>query len=829
MYSLRIQLILTSLLCLCVNSIIAQDIKPHFNVGVISSLGFGDNNSDYIFSESNWAEMSENYFDGKSTINSSSEAILLGPLSDEITFIETQTERNVRVGLDLGYVLNDHWELSLSSVYGSKKNIGEFYVPKTTFGSGGGTGGPATSTIRARLSADIASIDNTFSLTYFQRIKQLKIGLEGGLGLSHNMKFEPGLTYLDNAAELMETNPGTGINSVVRLQFRYSLNDNLFINASLGNTQNLSGSRIQNPATFRTEIGLHYRICGTCGLKKEMDPSHRTVPADQLTMPAKPQKPKMDPSHRTVPADQITMPAEPQKPKMDPSHRTVPADQITSPAEPQKPKMDPSHRTVPADQITSPAEPQKPKMDPSHRTVPADQITRPAGSENRPRIYTGEPCEPDMPTIGNAELEGELKQAKSKLTIYLTEGKAVWLEFEDGWREATWQRYTDPTTNESKFVWFANLEDKPIPKDKIQDRYKKSLVECVSEMSDSGLGMIFPGLDMVNAFNKGDYEGLAWEAGFELIPILGKAGKFIKILKFGCNAKYADEILDCAAESSKRNKRMQDAIQSSQKIIRNFPANGIAPKHAKAFSQIAKEKDYIIIVRNGNPQSIKYHNRIDCMPKPVTVKAKTAPFGPDAGLVVNPNNRLQKLEWDKQIRKMEGIGNTDRANELREKYEKAQKEWKKFEDRFKQGVDDKGNPVFSGGFKLDDRGRLTQNDKMIHGDYDLQGVYDGNNKRLELGGGGKQIENPDGSTRYTTEDPVVRRNRERFNEDFRRRSADDCDMIPHGAQDNWISPKNTEPGLPVTAFLPDGSVKEFSDIDELKKFYENSGLEWPYK
>ncbi|MEZ4685105.1 MAG: hypothetical protein R3B47_03300 [Bacteroidia bacterium] len=757
MYSLRIQLILTSLMCLCVNLIIAQETKPHFNVGLIGSLGFGDNNADYIFSESNWAEMSENFFDGKSTINSSSETILLGPLPNEISFIETKTERNVRVGLDLGYVLNDHWELSLRSVYGSKKNIGEFYVPKSTFSTGGGTGGPAASTIRAQLSGDIASIENTFSLTYFYPIQDFNVGLEGGLGLSHNMNFNPGLTYLDNAAQLTETSPGTGIFSTIKLHVRYSLNDNLFINASLGNTQNVSGSRIQNPAPYSTEIGLHYRICGTCGAKKEWDPSHRTVPADQLTTPARPQKPKMDPSHRTV---------------------------------------------------------------------PADQITAPAASANKPRIFTGEPCEPDMPTIGNSTIEGEVKQAKSKLTIYLTEGKAVWLEFEDGWREATWQQYTDPTTNESKFVWFANMEDKPIPKDKIQDRYKKSLVECVSEMSDSGLGMIFPGLDMVNAFNKGDYEGLAWEAGFELIPILGKAGKYIKVCKFGCNAKYADEILDCAAESTKRNKRVQDAIQGSQKIIRKLPTNGISPKHAQAFSEMAKENKYIIIVRNGNPQSIKYHNRIDCMAKPVTVKAKTASFGPDAGLVVNPNNRLQKLEWDKQIRKMEGIGNTQRANELREQYEKAQKEWKKFEDRFRQGVDDKGNPVFSGGFKIDERGRLTQNDKMIHGDYDLQGVYDGNNKRLELGGGGT-IENPDGSIRYNTEDPVVRKNREEFNEAFRRRSADDCDMIPHGAQDNWVSVDNTKPGLPVTAFLPDGSVKEFTDIDELRDFYKKSGLEWP--
>ena len=701
----------------------------------------------------------------------------LGPLPVEPILLNETLDRGLNYGVRLTHATSGPWFISVQAHLSSINSSAVIEIPRTSLETGG-TGGPSTiPSLQSKVEASLNNLSTRLGIEYLIFSNSLTMAIGTGVTHRYNGTFTPEFSTDDYLIQMKEISSSTGVSSDFTLGLYIDLSNEFLLNFHLGSSLPIKDEESFNAPPLWGNVGINFRICGTCGQESKMNPNHQTIPADQLI-----KHPNVDPDKRTIPADQLV---------------------------------------------------KNPQPDPSRRTVPADQLN--TASSKKP-LFTGEPCEEEMPSIGNASLEGEIKQAKSKMTIHLQNGKAVWLEFEDGWREAQWKEYTDPKTGESKHVWFANLEDQPIKKEKIREQYSKSLVDCVSEISDSGLGMIFPGLDAWNTFNKGDYEGLAWEAGFELIPILGKAGKFIKVCKFGCNAKHADEVMECAVENTRQQQRISRSVDV--KIRPDLPANGIAPQHARAFSKIASEKDYIIVVRNGNAESIKYHNRIDCMPKPVTVKAKTAQYGPDAGLVVNPNHPLQKKVWDRKIKDAKAAGLTDEVKELEKQFEKAQRSWKEFEDRFKKAdVLDDGSEIYSGGFKIDERGRLLQNDKKIHGDYDLQGIYQTKDKNgnqipiekrnINIGSGGQQFERTEGGIGYATEGVAERNRRAEFNEMFGRESGDDCIMTPHGTEAVWKTDKTIDPGLPVTVFHPDGMTEAFDDIGEFYEFHVKNDLPWP--
>lgn len=481
-----------------------------------------------------------------------------------------------------------------------------------------------------------------------------------------------------------------------------------------------------------------------------------------------------------------------------------------------KPKFEPGHETIPADQLPK-EKPDKPKFLPGHETKPADQL-KPKKTSN------------SGTTNNSADQPEKLVGAKAKLKIYLKNGTDTWLEFEDGWRKATYQNIIDPETGKQINTWYANMNDKPIPKDKIFDQYEKSLVEVISEMSDSGLGLIFPGLDAWNSFNKGDYGSAALDGGMECIPLLGKLKGFIRVFKFADKAddakyflkwsddalKHADETMECAVESARQRRRIQQAATSARYI----PSNGIAFHHSKAFEKLAKENEMFIIVRNGNPSSLKYHGR--GIPKPVNVKAKTMKAGPDAGWVVNPKHPNQQKYWEDYMASAHRQGDEAYTKASKE-YEEALENWKKFENQ--HAIKGAGGQVtaFKDGFKVDGSGRLTLDDQVIHGDYDLHGVYmkaDGSPEKLRVNMG-------DGTPRSNNYDESASPHwRDIFNEELNEASPGRCEAIQHGSHDDWVNLTKI-PDPPVTVFKPDGGQVNLNSVQEMFDFYKKYNIPWP--
>ncbi|GAB4319013.1 MAG: hypothetical protein Kow0074_08560 [Candidatus Zixiibacteriota bacterium] len=188
-----------------------------------------------------------------------------------------------------------------------------------------------------------------------------------------------------------------------------------------------------------------------------------------------------------------------------------------------------------------------------------------------------------------------------------------------------------------------------------------------------------------------------------------------------------------------------------------------------------KHEGRIYVIRDSNPASAQYHGQPGHVPKPLDCKLKTAKDGPNAGLVTDNQN------WaDPGVKK----------------------NWEKLQ---------------SDGWRFDDNGVLRDpKGNKVHGDYDLQGVYD---------------KWDDGSvTPVKTNDPAFQ---SQVNEGM---NGGNPPMFQHGANDDYW-PNGREPGKEpgrypdndeqYTWIDPDGS-KHVGSTEDLKKAYEDAGIEWPY-
>jgi hypothetical protein len=127
-------------------------------------------------------------------------------------------------------------------------------------------------------------------------------------------------------------------------------------------------------------------------------------------------------------------------------------------------------------------------------------------------------------------------------------------------------------------------------------------------------------------------------------------------------------------------------------------------------------------------------------------------------------------------------------------------------------VDEAGNPVIIDG-------------KKVHGDYDLQTV---------------QKEQPDGKLKpVNSNDPAVQKS---INDDV----SPEKPMVQHGANDDYkkkdkdgnpvTDPRNGKPQMgrdpdPNEKFLvsePDGTTRVVNGTDNLKTYYQEKGMDWPY-
>jgi hypothetical protein len=119
------------------------------------------------------------------------------------------------------------------------------------------------------------------------------------------------------------------------------------------------------------------------------------------------------------------------------------------------------------------------------------------------------------------------------------------------------------------------------------------------------------------------------------------------------------------------------------------------------------------------------------------------------------------------------------------------------------------------GWKFDEGGVLRDpKGNAIHGDYDLQGVYQ---------------HRPDGAaTKVDTNDKVFQRN---LNEKLDPKLK----MVQHGANDNFETKDpeamGRQPGINETFLViePSGATKIVEGAAGLQRYYDQHGFEWPYE
>lgn len=205
---------------------------------------------------------------------------------------------------------------------------------------------------------------------------------------------------------------------------------------------------------------------------------------------------------------------------------------------------------------------------------------------------------------------------------------------------------------------------------------------------------------------------------------------------------------------------------------------GMEKNHLENLSKRSQTNGEIIIVRASNPASMPHHGKPGHVPKGVDCKLKTAkPPDPHAGLVKKPDPM-----------------SPDDAKHVKE-------------------LEDKG-------WKFDDDGVAHDpNGNKVYGDHDLQGAY----HKDEFSGT---------TSKVNTNDPNYQKG---LNDDV----CPENPMFQHGANDNFKKPDPNNPGKtkmgrtpePDEKYVvtkPDGSVTEINGTDELKKFYDEEGIPWPY-
>jgi len=278
----------------------------------------------------------------------------------------------------------------------------------------------------------------------------------------------------------------------------------------------------------------------------------------------------------------------------------------------------------------------------------------------------------------------------------------------------------------------------------------------------------------------------------------------------GAIRRNADDSIEDLAQAGSRSVRRNadDFIRGSLRTIENNA--GIARQHAKAFKDIARERDWIVVVRKGNPASLGHHCKARHIAKPVTCKAKTAKVGPNAGVVVNPTNGNQVKYWSDAIKKARENGNLEEVQRLKSEYDSAVKTYKKW-------IDDH-NGSLPRGFSENGQGEILYHNNRMYGDYDLHGVFrkkaDGTRDRVNFGDGSLG----DG------------RNQQRYINN--KLGQDQCQ---HGGQEDWIKFDKDDPskmsradaGPPVVVFKPDGTIIELDTKKDMIDFYKANNLPIP--
>lgn len=224
----------------------------------------------------------------------------------------------------------------------------------------------------------------------------------------------------------------------------------------------------------------------------------------------------------------------------------------------------------------------------------------------------------------------------------------------------------------------------------------------------------------------------------------------------------------------------------------NAKRTGMETKHVEALGDVAGENKQIIVLRESNPEGVKWHGKDGFRAKPHDVEQlKTAKTGDNAGLVVEPENPTPKQQAE--ILKLVGDGTEEHPGQG----------WSFEESGPRKGClkDPDGN--------------------YVYGDYDMQGVYKQAGTDRRAGQGDKPI-----YEQVDTNDPSFIR---KMNEGV----SPEGDMFEHGANDNYRNPDGSmgrQPG-PNEKYLvaePDGTTRVIESTADLQTYYEEKGIPWPY-
>jgi hypothetical protein len=216
---------------------------------------------------------------------------------------------------------------------------------------------------------------------------------------------------------------------------------------------------------------------------------------------------------------------------------------------------------------------------------------------------------------------------------------------------------------------------------------------------------------------------------------------------------------------------------------------GMRDKDDAAFRELAQQNKEVIMVRDSNPKAVDFMPSEDgqkpqpsaalgaagCTgfaPKPADIKCKTLKQGDNVGLAsCKPENYPNQAAYDKDRAKMESKG------------------YKVLDDQDGVVVNDQGEAMYS--------------------DYDLHGTYDQNGNSTWYDGRQKDLS------------PQV--------------ADDETRLVRHGPHDEWddrlypsTGGKNAGPQPPVTAYTPDGEAVALSNVSDMKAFYAQNCIAWPY-
>jgi RHS repeat-associated protein len=224
---------------------------------------------------------------------------------------------------------------------------------------------------------------------------------------------------------------------------------------------------------------------------------------------------------------------------------------------------------------------------------------------------------------------------------------------------------------------------------------------------------------------------------------------------------------------------------------------GMDPGHLKNLQKHCADNNRMVIMRAGNDASVPHIRDPNGVPKPKECKLNTAKNGDNAGKVTTDQS---PEKWKPKSEGGEG-------------YQENLDQLKKDDWKVEDGVvkDPKGN--------------------FVHGDYDMQGVYD---------------KNPDGTygppkksdgTPYEkgTNDPDFQDDMNRSLNDPENYDGPKKDMVQHGANDDFkpdgkTPGRNPEPDENYIVVDENGNAELIEGSKNLEEFYgKNEGLDWPYK